>query len=219
MPLGGVGCTADLGRIVVEQGGLPPVKIIASRRRLLGEPAACMRDIRTVAVRLDVGGEFGAQRGQAFAARASLEQRCDRVGRRGIPELVEGTGNLADDRADRQDVQVAEGHLAGCLEVLVADVASAQDRHLIVGDECLVVHAAIDTGKIAEHAEPAEGARGDRIEQAGSRCWGVNRWLSRTSSLACAPTSSSSTRTRTPRSAARSSALAKMRPVRSSCQM
>jgi hypothetical protein len=52
-------------------------------------------------------------------------------------------GQLPHHRADHEGIEVDVDRLLVHQEVLVADVASAGDRHHAVGDEQLVVHAGI----------------------------------------------------------------------------
>ena len=70
-------------------------------------------------------------------------QRADRPGVPAVPVLVEGRGDFRHDRSDRHDVDVGEREVRVCLEVLVADVASADDGHLVVHGEALAVHAVV----------------------------------------------------------------------------
>ena len=66
--------------------------------------------------------------------------------------------NLAHDRADGGDIEVAEIYLTVSSEVFVTDVASADDGDLIVSDEGLVVHPAIAPTKVGKRAEYPNGA-------------------------------------------------------------
>jgi len=120
--------------------------------------------IRSVALTLDEGRECRPQCFEVFRVRLAPEQPRDRDRRRGVPELVEGIGHGAHARAVGEHVQVAERDLPR-LEILIADVASAEDGRLVVGDESLVVHAPVQAREVADHAEVAEASIRHRVEE------------------------------------------------------
>ena len=60
-----------------------------------------------------------------------------------VPVGVELAADLLDDGARQRDVEIGEVRLVGGTEILVADVAAADDRDAVVRDPRLVVHAAV----------------------------------------------------------------------------
>ncbi len=93
-----------------------------------------------------------------------------RIGPARVPEPVVGRGDLPDDLAAGQDVEVTEIGVVAEAVILVRDVPPAHDRYLSVDDEGLVVHAVVDPGKIVEiRDEPTDrtlGSLGERVEYA-----------------------------------------------------
>ena len=61
-----------------------------------------------------------------------------------VPEVVEDLARLAGRATDDNHVEIVEVVLVVKSEVVVADVASTENRHLGVGDHELVVHAAVE---------------------------------------------------------------------------
>ena len=92
-------------------------------------------------------------------------QPLDGIGRVGVPERVEGVRDVADDWPVHQDVEIPERHRARCTEVFVADIAPAEDGGFVIGDQCLVVHAAVDAGELERRSDRLEPAARDRVEE------------------------------------------------------
>src|SRR5690606_15857080 len=67
----------------------------------------------------------------------------NRVGGAAGPVAIEVGGNLADDGADGQHVQISKQDAFGGTEVFVADVAATDDGGLVIGGEGFVVHAPV----------------------------------------------------------------------------
>src|SRR5205823_4577332 len=69
--------------------------------------------------------------------------------------------------ADRQDIEIHEPGRPPLarVEVLVADVAPADDGDLAVGGERLVVHPPVEALEVREIAQQAPAARPEGIEQ------------------------------------------------------
>ncbi len=91
---------------------------------------------------------------------------AQRIGALVVPVGVERLHHLGHERPERQHVHVGEGDIGGRVEVFVADVATAKDRRLTIGDERLDVHAAveaIEVGRQVPHA--CQAAIPVRVEQ------------------------------------------------------
>ncbi|RZM19943.1 MAG: hypothetical protein EOP67_56155, partial [Sphingomonas sp.] len=71
-----------------------------------------------------------------------------RVGGRGVPIGIEGTRRSRHHRPHAQHIQVGEIVGVAGAEILVADVAPADDRRRAVRGEALVVHASVETQEI-----------------------------------------------------------------------
>ena len=82
-----------------------------------------------------------------------------------LPVTLEIARHLSDHRPDRHHVQVDERERLVGVEVLIADVATADDRDLAVDRERLVVHAAIEPRKVGKVFERPPAAQAERIEQ------------------------------------------------------
>ena len=83
----------------------------------------------------------------------------------GIPEIVEDLGGVAHHRPDRRDIEVTEVGVGGHVEVVIADVAPAQNGQGVVGDHHLIVHPVIDAPEIAEQIQHPEAAVGEGVEE------------------------------------------------------
>ena len=90
----------------------------------------------------------------------------DRHGRGAVPESVEYPRQIADDRPDRQHVQIAIIGDGVHAVIDVTDIAAADDRRRIVNDHQLVVHAAVDAAKIEDEVKNGPVPVGERVEQA-----------------------------------------------------
>ncbi len=83
-----------------------------------------------------------------------------------IPVFVETIRNVLDDRADGKQVLVDKLGFAARLKVLVGEIASANDRHLVVNGKRFVVHAAIQNVEVRDEADEARAPTRKRIENA-----------------------------------------------------
>src|SRR6185295_4273085 len=99
---------------------------------------------------------------------AGAQQARRRVRPRRVPEFVEQRGERRDDRARRQQVHVDEVRVAA-VEVLVGNVAATGDGEAAVGDQQLVVHAAVDARELVRREghprREAAAARRQRVEE------------------------------------------------------
>ena len=81
---------------------------------------------------------------QGDGGRLAGEQRLRRDGQGAAPEFVESRRKLPGDRTASEDIVVGELRLGVDLEVLVADIAPADQRDRIVHDQQLVVHPVVE---------------------------------------------------------------------------
>ena len=109
-------------------------------------------------------GERAAELLQS-AGGCGRHQRADRPRVAAVPVLVERPGNFRHDRSDRHDVDVGEREVRIRLEVLVPDVAAADDGHLIVDGEALAVHAVIHRPEPRDELEVLRPPAREGIEQ------------------------------------------------------
>jgi hypothetical protein len=151
-----------LARIVAHEARLDPFE-----RKAIREQRA---HLRRLAQRLEVGRGVGirARRGERglehrLPVRGRRHERRDRVRRRTVPVQVERGRHVAHDRPDRDDVEVGELDALARAVVLVADVAAADDRDLVVGRERLVVHAPVDALEVGDEVERARVAVHERV--------------------------------------------------------
>ena len=77
----------------------------------------------------------------------------DRHGRGAVPVSVEYRREIADDRPDRQHIQIAIIGDGVHAIIDVTDIAATDDRRRIVRNHQLVVHAAIDPAEIENEVE------------------------------------------------------------------
>ena len=99
--------------------------------------------------------ERGARLLPLVGAGLPLDERCERHGCTAVPVIVETARQLAHHRPDGEQVEVREVGLGAAVEVLVAEIASADDRDRVVGHPQLVVHAAVKPLGIAQELEQA----------------------------------------------------------------
>ena len=102
---------------------------------------------------IEIGGAVGA-----------IDDGPDRHGRGAVPVSVEYPRQVADDRPDRQHVQIAI--VVSCIHAIidVADIATADDRRRIVGNHQLVVHAAVDPAEVGDEVESGPAPVCQRVE-------------------------------------------------------
>ena len=91
---------------------------------------------------IEIGGAIGA-----------IDDGRDRHGRGAVPVPVEYPRQVADDRPDRQHVQIAIVGDGIHAIIDVTDIATADDRRRIVGNHQLVVHAAVDPAEVDDEVE------------------------------------------------------------------
>ena len=108
--------------------------------------------------------EQGREREAAGFVRRG-QHAVDRISRRARPVTIEIGRDLLDHRADHGDVEVREQSLLGRAEVLVADVATAQDGDAVVGDQRLAVHPAVQAPEVEQVVGPARAAQHEGIDE------------------------------------------------------
>ena len=79
--------------------------------------------------------------------------------------LVEHPRQIADDRPNREHIQIAIVGDGVHAVINVADIASADDRRRIVGNHQLVVHAAVDPAEVSNEVESGPAPVGEWVEQ------------------------------------------------------
>ncbi|MCU0836237.1 MAG: hypothetical protein MUC77_17690 [Chromatiaceae bacterium] len=93
-----------------------------------------------------------------------VDDRREWTGQIAVPVLVKGLRDLGRDASCGQDVEVGELQHRVRAEIGIADVASADDRRLNVGDQRLVVRGAVETLELREIAQRLEAAIGVGVE-------------------------------------------------------
>ncbi|MNC64910.1 hypothetical protein D3C75_1151460 [compost metagenome] len=71
------------------------------------------------------------------------QELLDRLAQGAVPVLVETLSQLLGDRADTEQVDVGEVHVGLGIEILVAQIAPADNGHAVVRQPQLVVHASV----------------------------------------------------------------------------
>ncbi|MNK93350.1 hypothetical protein D3C87_1135070 [compost metagenome] len=171
MPRRVVGGARDLAGIVIEQRGAAPRGGGGRLGEYLPEPLARVHGVGVVLLRRRQRVQPRAQGGHGLRVGAAAGQRAHRIGRRAVPVGVERAGDLAHDGAVRQHVQIAEADVGRGAEVLVADIAPADDGGLVIGNQRLVVHAPVHARELQQRAGTPEGAAGHRVEDAHLDGW------------------------------------------------
>ena len=138
-------------------------KLRARRLRMKG-------DSSTACVYATAAGRVGRSRRPRPVWRWMPASRRQYVGKRvrraTCPIAIEILRHVVDDRPDRQNVEIDEQHILARGEILVADIASADHRRLVVGGERLVVHAPVEAGEVEEVSERAPPPHHEWIEEA-----------------------------------------------------
>ena len=138
----------DCFRVVGDDPAGRPHEIVAQ----LGALGRQLAEILVDRVGVVGGGDLLAQAGQdgieIGGAIGALDDGCDRHGRGAVPVSVEYPRQIADNRPDRQHIQIAKIGDGVHAIVVVADIAAANDRRRIVGHHQLVVHAAVDPAEV-----------------------------------------------------------------------
>ena len=112
--------------------------------------------------RLAQAHQDGIEIGSAVGA---LDDGRDRHARGAVPVSVEYPRQIADDRPDRQHIQIAivGGGVHAIIDV--ADIAAADDRRRIVSHHQLVVHAAVDPAEVNNEVKSGPAPVGKWVEQ------------------------------------------------------
>ena len=79
--------------------------------------------------------------------------------------MIEHAGGLPHHRSARDNVHVAEVELLIDFEIVVADVATADDRDRVVHHEELVVHAVVDAIEVGDEVQQMRRTMGEGIEE------------------------------------------------------
>src|SRR5438552_19112915 len=98
--------------------------------------------------------QLRARRREEPRIRSKFAELRDRHGELAVPVGLEARGRLAGDGSSAQHVHILEIELADA-EVFVTDVAAAENRRDAVGDELLVMHAAVDAGEARQQLTQA----------------------------------------------------------------
>ncbi len=107
---------------------------------------------------------------QVLGGRFAREKLVDRLAQGAVPVLVETVPELLGHRADTEHVDVGEVHVGLGIEILVAQIAPADDGHAVVRQPQLVVHAPMLLRQVeqAAHGRGHAGAAAQvqRVEHA-----------------------------------------------------
>ena len=152
-------------RIVGDDTAVCPHEIVAKLGALGRQLVKVLVDRIGVVGRGDLltqANQDGIEIGIAIGA---IDDGRDRHGRGAVPESVEYPRQIADDRPNRQHVEIAIiGDRVHAI-VDVTDIAAADDRRRIVSNHQLVVHAAVDPAEVDNEVESGPTPVGERVEQ------------------------------------------------------
>jgi hypothetical protein len=137
---------AKLGALVREL-----LQVLVNRIRVVGRGDRLMQTNKNG---IEIGATIGA-----------IDDGRDRHSRGAVPVSVEYRRQFADDRANRQHVQIAIIGDGVHAIVDVTDIAAADDRRSIVDNHQLVVHAAVDPAEVEDEVESGPAPVGERVEQ------------------------------------------------------
>lgn len=98
--------------------------------------------------------------------RRILREGGERVDPLTVPVKIELARHHLRDGSDRQRIHIPEAHIFCGREILIADIAAAEDRRLVVEGDRLVVHAAIEATGVRDQVDAAFVAVGERIIEA-----------------------------------------------------
>ena len=107
---------------------------------------------------------------QLVLGKAQGDKIANRLAQCAVPVLVEAVTQLFCHRAYAEQVDIGEIQLRLGIEILVAQIAPAHDRHAVIGQPELVVHAPVLARKVEQpphcpgHARAAPQLQ--RVEQA-----------------------------------------------------
>jgi len=127
------------------------LQVLVNRIRVVGRGDRLMQTNKNG---IEIGATIGA-----------IDDGRDRHSRRAVPVSVEYRRQIADDRANRQHVQIAIIGDGVHAIVDVTDIAAADDRRSIVDNHQLVVHAAVDPAEVEDEVESGPAPVGERVEQ------------------------------------------------------
>ncbi|RMN75914.1 hypothetical protein ALQ52_04421 [Pseudomonas cannabina pv. alisalensis] len=102
--------------------------------------------------------QFLAGLRQVLAVRQEIHEVADRLAERAIPVLIETVPQLFGDRPDAQHVDIGEIQVRLGIEILVTQVASANDCDAAVSQPQLVVHAPVLTRQVHQAPQAARDA-------------------------------------------------------------
>jgi hypothetical protein len=199
-----VAVARDLRRIVVEHVRPSPGEALLPRREEAIETLARIRDVGTVALRGDEGGELERTRSSSSAASLRTSSAAT-----GIEEPAFQNASNASDTASTAGPNVSTSRSVNATSP-APKYSSPMLRPPRIAAWLSATNALLCMRRFTRDMSPSmPSARKLRLATGLKRRISMLGWASsatRTSSLAFAPTSSMRTRTRTPRSAARSSA-------------
>ena len=161
----GLLAAGDRFRVVGDDPALRPHEIVAQLGALGRQLAEILVDRVGVVGRGDLLAQAGQDGIEIGGAIGALDDGRDRHRRGAVPVSLEDPRQIADDRSDRQHVQIAEIGDGVHAVVVVADIAAADDRRRIVGDHQLVVHAAVEPAEVDKEVEPRPPPVAGRVEQ------------------------------------------------------
>ena len=163
----------ELLRLVREGPGLSPGKLPIAGfdegdHRSFAQTIQVGQGFRRSIVRFDPQAK-----GVLFRFRdAFLDSDCfDGAGKRVVPIVDEEAIQIGQGVANYDSVKVDDESI-GCVEVLVANVSTADDGVLSIDDHLLVVHASVDTAESGRRLQGAQGSDANRrIEKSDFDVW------------------------------------------------
>ena len=111
-----------------------------------------------------------ARLAQLVLSQARRGKIANRLAQGAVPVLVEAVPQLFCHRADAEQVDIGEIQLRLGIEIFIAQIAPADDRHAVIGQPELVVHAPVLAREIEQPPHRPGHARAapqlQRVEQA-----------------------------------------------------
>ncbi|MNV25039.1 hypothetical protein D3C71_1161220 [compost metagenome] len=112
---------------------------------------------------------------QILGGRFAGHKRIDRFAQGAVPVLVETVSQLLGDRPDTEHVDVGEVHVGLGIEILVPQIAPADDGHAVVRQPQLVVHASVLLRQVEQTAYGARytgaATQVQRVEHPNLNLW------------------------------------------------
>ena len=161
----GLLAAGDGFRVVGDDPAVCPHEIVAKLGALGRQLVQVLVDRIRVVGRGDLLAQAGQDGIEIGGAIGAIDDGRDRHGRGAVPVSVEYPRQIADDRPDRQHIQIAIIGDGVHAVVDVTDIAAADDRRRIVGNHQLVVHAAVDPAEVDKEVKPGPPPVGGRVEQ------------------------------------------------------